>query len=71
MEEAALDIGADDFAGKPHTPMSLWKRVQRTQSLSVLRQQEQILREEAYRDYLTGLLNRRGLSAVCQGAAAG
>ena len=65
-EEAALDIGADDFAGKPHTPMSLWKRVQRTQSLSVLRQQEQILREEAYRDYLTGLLNRRGLSAVCQ-----
>lgn len=28
--------------------------------------QEQILREEAYRDYLTDLLNRRGLYAVCQ-----
>lgn len=36
-EEAAFNIGADDFAGKPHTPMSLWKRVQRTQRLSVLR----------------------------------
>lgn len=65
-EEAAFNIGADDFAGKPHTPMSLWKRVQRTQRLSVLRRQEQILREEAYRDYLTDLLNRRGLYAVCQ-----
>ena len=61
-----MDDFGSGYSGKPHTPMSLWKRVQRTQSLSVLRQQEQILREEAYRDYLTGLLNRRGLSAVCQ-----
>ncbi|MFQ8581107.1 MAG: diguanylate cyclase [Holdemania massiliensis] len=66
VEETALNIGADDFAGKPHTPMSLWKRVQRTQSLNVLRRQEQLLREEANRDDLTGLLNRRGLYAVCQ-----
>ncbi len=28
------NMGADDFAGKPHTPMSLWKRVQRTQRLT-------------------------------------
>lgn len=65
FEERALELGVDDYAGKPHSCKSLWKRVNRAADHMRTRERERILRDEAYRDYLTGLLNRRGLIAAC------
>lgn len=63
-EEQALELGADDFAGKPHSQKTLWTRVLRAMGAAALREREHLLQEEAHRDYLTGLLNRRGLAAA-------
>lgn len=64
LEEQALTLGADDFAAKPHTQQSLSRRVLRVIGVNAARERERILQDEAYRDYLTGLLNRRGLDAA-------
>ncbi len=64
LEAKALELGADDFAGKPHLQQSLWKRVLRAEEISAARHRELLLQDAAYRDYLTGLLNRRGLDAM-------
>lgn len=61
LEERALEQGADDFAAKPHTQRSLWKRVMRAMGVTSSRERERALEDAACRDYLTGLLNRRGL----------
>lgn len=64
LEERALDLGADDFAAKPHLQKSLWKRTLRAMGITAFRKRERILQDEACRDYLTGLLNRRGLESA-------
>lgn len=64
MEERALELGAEDFAGKPHSRKSLWRRTLRAIGITAFYQRENSLREEACRDYLTGLLNRRGFYAA-------
>lgn len=64
LEERALEMGIDDFAGKPHSQTSLWKRVMRAIDINAMRRREFILQDEASRDHLTGLLNRRGLEAA-------
>lgn len=73
MEDRALKMGADDYADKPHSQSSLFKRVRRAMTFTESRERERILEDEAYRDYLTGLLNRRGLNAtmkfLCQAEA--
>ncbi|RZT02570.1 EAL domain-containing protein [Cuneatibacter caecimuris] len=61
LEEKALIMGADDFISRPYTQKSLWKRLARVRAAAVVRERERRLHSEAYRDYLTGLLNRRGL----------
>lgn len=61
VEEKALRLGADDFAGKPHLGESLYRRVMRTLGQTAARERENVLKEEANKDYLTGILNRRGL----------
>lgn len=66
MEEQALQMGADDFAFKPHTLKSLRRRVTRASGAASFRRQQQILQEDAYRDYLTQLLNRRGLDTAAE-----
>lgn len=63
LEARALEMGAEDYAAKPHLPSSLYWRLSRVIGLSCARRQECDFRQEAYRDYLTGLLNRRGLIA--------
>lgn len=63
MEEKALEMGAEDFACKPHSQKSLQMRLLRAMGATSFWEKEQALRDEAYRDYLTGLLNRRGLDA--------
>ncbi len=66
LEEKALALGADDFAGKPHGQKALWTRVMRVTGFSSAQARERVLQDEAYRDYLTGLLNRRGLTAAVE-----
>lgn len=64
LEERALELGADDFAPKPHTQRSLEKRVLRALGAALPRRWERVLQDEACRDSLTGLLNVRGLEAA-------
>lgn len=66
LEEMALELGADDFAGKPHTQKSLLRRVRRAMDLAASHEQIHSLRDAAYQDDLTGLLNRRGFNAAVE-----
>ena len=63
MEKAAFRFGADDFAWKSQDVYSLKKRVERLLGLMTYHERERQLQDEVFRDYLTGLLNRRGLHA--------
>ena len=60
IEEMALRKGADDFTWKPHAPFSLKKRVSRLLGLTTYRERERQLQDEACKDYLTEIYNRRG-----------
>ena len=64
IEKKALEAGAVDYAAKPHWPESLTKRVAHAIRLHTSRMREEILREEAFRDPMTGALNRRGWQAA-------
>ena len=61
MEELPLALEADDFLCKCHPIFDLNRRTQRLVELASLRRRESVLENEANRDPLTGLLNRRGL----------
>lgn len=54
---------ADDFLCKLHPFFDLKKRVQHLVDAAESHQRERVLLDEACRDYITGLLNRRGLQA--------
>ena len=62
IEAPRMDI--DDFLCKRHPIFDLRKRMRRLLNEVRYREREQMLLNEAYRDYLTGLLNRRGLYAA-------
>ena len=62
VEERALALGADDYAVGPHTGRGLLLRLERLIEAEHCRRRERCLSDEASRDFLTGLLNRRGLS---------
>ncbi len=64
MEDRALEMGADEYVCKPYSQKTLWNRVLRAIGYAEARERERSLREEAGRDYQTGLLNRRGLAAA-------
>ena len=64
LEETALRLDADDFIKKPHTVPGLRKRIVQLTGFSAHKVREQVLQDEAGRDYLTGLLNRRGLHSA-------
>jgi diguanylate cyclase (GGDEF)-like protein len=61
IERIALSAKADDYIVKPHCMESLRERISRAIKAAGYRESERSLRDAAYRDYLTGLLNRRGL----------
>ncbi|MDD6816828.1 MAG: EAL domain-containing protein, partial [Firmicutes bacterium] len=63
-EELPLTLDADDFLCKCHPVMDLHRRVERLVGVASCHSRECILREEANRDYMTELLNRRGLQAA-------
>lgn len=64
MESRALDAGADDYCVKPCMDKTMEIRVMRALRINVLRRGEKDTRQEAFHDYLTGLLNRPGLDAA-------
>ena len=60
MEVSPFVLEADDFLCKGHPISDLCRRVRLLSDITMLRKRELILQEEACRDYLTGLFNRRG-----------
>lgn len=64
MEKYPLALEADDFLCRCHPLLDLRRRIQLAMDLVGFRQRESVLRDEANRDHLTGLLNRRGLQAA-------
>lgn len=63
-EELPLALETDDFLCKRHPLFDLDRRIQRLLEFASFRQRESALQDEAKRDHLTGLLNRRGLQAA-------
>ena len=61
MEELPLAMETDDFLCKCHPMFDLHRRVQRLVEIATAHERERALKDEANRDPLTGLLNRRGL----------
>ena len=61
---AAMDT--DDFLCKCHPMFDLRRRVDRLVDVVQVHKRERELRDEACQDYLTGLLNRRGLRAAME-----
>ena len=64
IDEMPTAMKADDFLFKGHPLFDLARRVQRTVDFASFNQRERLLRDEANRDPLTNLLNRRGLQAA-------
>lgn len=59
-----LAMETDDFLCKCHPQCDLKKRVERLMGIVASHEREMILQDEASRDYVTGLFNRRGLQAA-------
>ena len=59
-EELAMELDTDDFLCKCHPRCDLRRRVERMIEMADCQRREYMLQDEASRDYLTGLLNRRG-----------
>lgn len=66
LERLAIEHGAADYAVKPHSQEVLRKRVLRAVSIHSLQERARVLQDEACRDSMTGLLNRRGLDAISE-----
>ncbi|MGN0987679.1 MAG: EAL domain-containing protein [Otoolea sp.] len=64
LEEQSLALETDDFLCKRHCLADLRRRIQHLVDIAAFHERESILQEEASRDPLTGLLNRRGLQAA-------
>ena len=60
LDESILNLDMDDFLCKSHPFQDLGRRVRRLMGISAFLERERLLQDEACRDYLTGLLNRRG-----------
>ena len=66
-EDMALAVDTEDFLCKCHPIVDLRRRVDRLMEMADLRRHEDSLQDKANRDFLTGLLNRRGLTAAFDG----
>ena len=60
-EGLSLALESDDFLCKCHPICDLVRRVERMMGVAAFHEREITLQDEAGRDFLTGLLNRRGL----------
>ena len=61
LDNLVIKLDIDDFLCKRHPQSDLRRRVRHLERMAACHEREQALQNEAYRDYLTGLLNRRGL----------
>ena len=61
VESLPLTMEADDFLCRCHPMFDMCRRVDRLIDMVRSRKRERELQDEASRDFLTGLLNRRGL----------
>ncbi|MGN0804296.1 MAG: EAL domain-containing protein [Candidatus Coproplasma sp.] len=66
MKELPLALEADDFLCKLHPVFDLRKKVQRLVDEAVTHRRVNVLLNEAHHDFMTGLLNRRGLNSVME-----
>lgn len=66
MKEMNLTLEADDFLCKLHPVFDLRKKVQRLVDETVSHRRVNVLLNEAHHDFMTGLLNRRGLNTVIE-----
>lgn len=66
MKALPLALEADDFLCKRHPVFDLRKKVQRLIDETVMRRRVNTLLNEAHHDFMTGLLNRRGLYAAME-----
>ena len=64
LKDVPLVLEADDFLCKCHPMFDLQRRVERLIGIAAFYEREIILKDEASRDYMTGLFNRRGLQAA-------
>lgn len=64
LEKKVLEMGADDFICKPHYTQSLLKRLERVNNAVSYRKKAKYFQDVAYKDALTGLLNRRGMDVA-------
>ena len=64
VEKTPLALEADDFLCKCHPIFDLGKRIQRLAEMFASGERESVLQDEANRDFLSGLLNRRGLQVA-------
>ena len=63
-DDYVQQLDTDDFLCKNHPMCDLRRRASRMINVSECRKKAQVLEDEACRDFLTGLLNRRGLDAA-------
>lgn len=64
IQEPTMVMGTDDFLCKCHPMFDLQRRVRRLLDIAQALERERALKKEASRDFLTGLLNRRGLQGA-------
>ena len=64
LKELPLALETEDFVCKCHPQRDLLRRVERLMELAESYEREIVLKDEANRDFLTGLFNRRGLQAA-------
>lgn len=66
LERRAMEHGCAEYACKPHSMEALRRRVLQAIRIHTLQERTRILQDEACRDAMTGLLNRRGLDAMME-----
>lgn len=66
MNESSLALEADDFLCKQHPIFTLRKKIQHLIDEAVTQRRLNALLNEAHHDFMTGLLNRRGLNTAIE-----
>ena len=66
LEHLPLAAQTEDFLCKCHPKKDLRRRVEHLVETAAFRKRERLLKEESCQDYLSGLLNRRGLKEAME-----
>lgn len=66
LERRAMEHGCAEYTCKPHSMEALRRRILQAIRIHTLQERTRVLQDEACRDAMTGLLNRRGLDAMME-----